>query len=96
MRLSFDLAAGRQIAIVTLSGRNLAALLQKLEMPGSLCTLASEDAPEGWALVVNAEHDETHYRGRPFPPGPMHPTTEAFLMRLQAVLDEASEGDSAA
>ena len=58
---------------VTLSKRNLLALLHKLEMEGSAWTLVTE------GLIVRCESDETHYADRDVPPGQMHPQTEAFL-----------------
>jgi hypothetical protein len=64
---------------VTLSRRNLLALLQKLEMEGSARTLISDNCPPGLELVVRAEDDEEHYAERAEPPGPMHPRTEAFI-----------------
>jgi hypothetical protein len=64
---------------VTLSVRNLRALLSKVEEMGdSACTLFCT-TEEGWRLVVRAEADEQHYAGRE--PGPMHPVTEAHLRR---------------
>jgi hypothetical protein len=80
---------------VTLSRRNLLALLQKLEMLGSARTLTSDDCPDGLELVVRAEEDEDHYRGRTAPPGPMHPRTESFLRGMGAApaASAESEGD---
>jgi hypothetical protein len=64
---------------VSLSRRNLLALLYKLEMAGSSRTLAGGDCPEGFELVVRVEGDDEHYAKREEGPGPMHPQTEAFL-----------------
>ena len=61
--------------LVTLSKRNLLALLHKLEMAGSFRTLISPDEK----LAISVETDEEHYGGRDHPPGEMHPQTEAFL-----------------
>jgi hypothetical protein len=79
VRLSFDLVRGGQVAVVTLSRRNLLALLHKLELPGSARAMLCHDCPEGWMLELRVESDEDHYGGRPFPPGEMHPETEAFV-----------------
>lgn len=64
---------------VTLSRRNLLALLQKLDMEGSARTLTSDHCPPGLELVVRAEDDQEHYSDRVEPPGPIHPSTEAFI-----------------
>jgi hypothetical protein len=76
---------------ITLSRRNLLALLQKLEMEGSARTLVSDDCPEGLELVVRAEDDEQHYRSRAVPPGPMHPRTESFLRALGAPAESGQD-----
>ncbi len=63
---------------VTLSRRNLLALLAKLSgsPEGSHCSI-------GWdRLIVHAEPDDVHYAGR-VPPGPMHPATEARIKLLE-------------
>lgn len=65
---------------VVLSRRNLLSLLHKLDMEGSRRTLI---AP-GFAVVVRAEQDEEHYKGREVGPGPMHPETEAFIKQFGA------------
>jgi hypothetical protein len=71
--------------VVTLSRRNLLALLHKLDMPLSLRTLASYDsyvdgaAVSNVLLVLRCENDEEHYSKRPARPGPMHPETEDFV-----------------
>jgi hypothetical protein len=65
---------------VTLSERNLRALLAKLggSPPNSACTL-SYDTKDGLVLYVTAEPNDIHYanpeRDSPVP-GPMHPDTE--------------------
>ena len=76
---------------VTLSRRNLLALLHKLEMEGSARTLISSDCPPGLELVVRAEDDEVHYQDRDEPPGPMHPKTEAFIRSREGAATETSE-----
>gem|GEM_PF-6708962 len=65
---------------VTLSERNLKALLAKLagSPPNSACTL-TYDTRDGVVLIVQAEPDALHYANpeRDIPhPGPMHPDTE--------------------
>lgn len=83
MRLDFV----RSSVVVTLSKRNLLALLQKLADPISMRSLVSENAYrdgepiDGVLLLVRVEPDETHYAGRE-PPGPMHPRTEDFIARV--------------
>ena len=62
--------------IITLSRRNLLALLTKLEHPDSHKGIFMEHAHGDATLWVFAEDDDTHYADRPYGPGPMHPTTE--------------------
>lgn len=61
---------------VTLSRRNVLALLHKTEMPGSKRTLIKE-VGNGLLLVVKVEDDGEAYRGRV--PGRMHDETERFI-----------------
>ena len=63
---------------VTLSKRNLLALLDKLSWEQSARTIV-RDQEDGTLLVVTAETDEEHYIDRS--PGIMHPRTEAALRR---------------
>lgn len=68
---------------VTLSERNLRALLAKLSghPAGSACTI-SYPVPDLGHLFVSAEPDEVHYANpeRDTPtPGEMHPETEEHL-----------------
>lgn len=81
MRL--DLVTPAQIRIA-LSRRNLLTLLAKLEghPPMSACTISFPGSREEPALVVTAEPDDLHYRGRAVPPGPMHPDTEAWIAHV--------------
>jgi hypothetical protein len=83
MRLRLHQYPSSAVAEVTLSRRNLLALLHKLEMSGSARTLVSEDCPEGLVLVVRSEEDDEHYGARSLPPGPLHPSTEAFINSLK-------------
>lgn len=64
---------------IILSRRNLLALLQKLDMPGSYRTIIAPES-EG-EFVVSAETDEEHYQGRT--PGVMHPLTEEFIRKAR-------------
>lgn len=57
---------------VTLSRRNLLALLTKLDWPVSARTIERDFGD--FVLAVTAEEDADHYRDRS--PGPMHPQTE--------------------
>lgn len=66
---------------IVLSERNLRALLSKLALPDSACTIAKD------GIYVSAEPDDQHYVGRT--PGPMHPVTEATL--CSSPLDKCSE-----
>ena len=58
---------------ITLSERNLRALLAKVDQPGSARTLEGGSTAEG--VVVRSETDAEHYEGRPAPPGVLHPET---------------------
>lgn len=62
---------------VTLSRRNLLALLHKLDMPESARTIYTFTRG-GQLTVVAAEDDAEHYASRE-PGGEMHPKTEAFI-----------------
>lgn len=63
---------------VTLSRRNLLALLHKLEMAGSHRMIGKELA-NGLTLTIKAEEDEESYQERE--PGRMHPETEKFILK---------------
>jgi hypothetical protein len=80
---------------VTLSRRNLLALLHKLDMPGSTRQLENTDCyedgvqtpfspgddetPPPTTLVLRCEDDNEHYARRALGPGVMHPDTEQFV-----------------
>jgi hypothetical protein len=72
--------------ILTLSKRNLLALLQKADDPLSQRRLVGGYVYEGGKLidgiylVVGCEPDEQHYVDRQ--PGAMHPRTEEFIARV--------------
>jgi hypothetical protein len=69
-------------AEITLSRRNLLTLIAYLDGIGSdeRATLVFLDL-DNTLLVVNAEEDDVHYRGRTTPPGRMHPDIEARIRR---------------
>lgn len=73
--------------VVTLSKRNLLALLQKVDDPLSARMLVSGHVYlqggllDGIELVVRCEPDDKHYAEREAP-GPMHPLTESFIERV--------------
>jgi len=89
MKLVLTETAGRGNVVVTLSRRNLLALLHKLDLDGSARTITSRHAyrcldgrtqlVDDLLLIVRSENDDEHYGGRLFPPGVMHPDTEAFI-----------------
>lgn len=86
---------GERRVEVTLSRRNLLALLQKLDMPGSTRQLENGDCYEDGVqtpvssdeqrllspttLVLRCEDDDEHYAKRVLGPGVMHPDTEQFV-----------------
>lgn len=77
-----DLSAG--VVRVTLSERNLVALLVKLHQPCSKRTISGRYAYHNGelldevVLVVRSEPDALHYKGRE-PAGAMDPATEQYL-----------------
>lgn len=86
---------GERRVEVTLSRRNLLALLHKLDMPGSTRQLENNDCYEDGVqtssalgedrtispttLVLRCEDDDEHYARRALGPGFMHPDTERFV-----------------
>ena len=72
---------------MTLSRRNLLALLAKVSDPFSARMLASGNAYrdgeeiDDVCLIVRCEPDADHYADR-LPPGPMRPAIEALIQRL--------------
>ncbi len=73
---------------VTLSRRNLRALLFKVRDPDSKAVIARDVEP-GLRLEVRAERDDVHYVDRP--PGRMAPWTEAALQADLDGLEDAPE-----
>jgi hypothetical protein len=76
------------MAKVTLSQRNLLALLHKLDMPGSARRLENNvvyldgELSDSTILVLCCENDDEHYADPARlggPPGEMHPDTEEFV-----------------
>lgn len=70
---------GKEVT-VTVSRRNLLALLSKLDYMGDSALTITRETDSGWKVVLRAEHDEQHYEGRT--PGKMHPMTEVCLQRI--------------
>jgi hypothetical protein len=66
---------------ITLSKRNLLALVHKLDMEGSNRTLDWQDW-DGLRLTVHCEPDGVHYMDRE--PGTMHPLSEEFIQNHEA------------
>ena len=86
-RLNVTTVPDRVLVTVTLSRRNLLALLHKLEAPRPFrwlengdCWIDGRQAPyPAVQLVLRCEEDDEHYARRGFPPGPMSPETAAFI-----------------
>lgn len=80
----FEEYKGRLQVKITLSRRNLLALLHKLEMEDSARRIENGDCyiegelADSLALVFCSEEDEEHYRHRRA--GVMLPDTEAFII----------------
>jgi hypothetical protein len=70
------------VQLVTLSQRNLLALLHKLVMENSAGTIIK---PGG--ITVHVEPDAVHYAGRSAP-GPMHPDTERFIELMKGAIEQ--------
>lgn len=70
-----------RVTKVTLSERNLLALLAKLQQESSFCELQIRDQ-QGRLLSVKAERDEDHYGERI--PGPLSDETQEILNRVKA------------
>lgn len=79
--------SGHTAVIVTLSRRNLLALLHKLDMPDSAQTISNKDIfvngeqaeYDDYTLVIHSEPDDKHYAKRALGPGVMHEETERFV-----------------
>jgi hypothetical protein len=84
--MNFD---GERRVEVTLSRRNLLALLQKVDMPDSARQIENTDCFEDGVqtplppttLVLRCEDDDEHYAKRELGPGIMHPDTEQFVQK---------------
>jgi hypothetical protein len=81
VKVSYDEATNH--VHVTLSKRNVLALLHKVDQDWSGKTLFREGDPHNLAgephVVVQVEPDEVHYGERAYGPGIAHPETEAFI-----------------
>jgi hypothetical protein len=90
MRLELLGEPGCEVVLVTLSRRNLLALLAKLEQSASFRSLISgyvyRDGrlADDVRLAVRAESDELHYHPDREPPGPMLQATEAAIRWAEA------------
>jgi hypothetical protein len=78
--MKFEIDNVHRIAEITLSRRNLLALLGKLDghPEGSGKTIARE-AENGWRLVIIAEENPQHYGDRPA--GAMEAATERYIRK---------------
>lgn len=90
MRLSLGNTERRRLAVLTLSERNLIALLHKLTRPEAAKGLVSGDCPPGWLLYVTAEPDDRHYGHRTMPPRPPAPRNRSGSPPLEAVVRQLS------
>jgi hypothetical protein len=91
MQIEFVMEDRHVVATVTLSKRNLLALLEKLSCDFSIRTIRRRCENGVW-LVLKAQSDEEHYRFRPA--GIMHPRTEASIKRLASeTLDRPSSNN---
>ena len=72
---------------ITLSRRNLLALLAKLDghPPDSAATLVWGD-PNGGSITVRAEENDPHYGSRGYGPGPMVSDTEDQIDIVEAII----------
>lgn len=68
----------RQVTI-TLSERNLRAMLHKVTGMGDSARCIVRTMDDGWQLLLRGENDSDHYAQRT--PGPMHPLTERVIVR---------------
>lgn len=74
------------IVTITLSRRNLLALLQKVDLPpGESHCMLVRVCDSGQRVVVRAEPDDVHYTNRP--PGAMRDDAEQFIERHETEKD---------
>lgn len=87
------------VLVVTLSQRNLLALVAKLATPGSRCAIACGDIPEGLAgALVRAEPDELFYASptrQGAQPGAMTPKTERLIKLLSDTIEKLTANQPA-
>ncbi len=83
----------QEVVEVVLSRRNLLTLVAKLDghPPHSAATIRGPEDKGRPTLLVRAEEDGLHYRGRS--PGKMHPLTEARLAKPRTADDERDSSD---
>ena len=82
---------GHPVLHVELTRRNLLALLAKLEVPGSACSLSKTD--DNVSIIVTSVPDAEHYNDRE--PGAVHPDTAAVGERkTDTLVSEAIGGVS--
>lgn len=68
-----------RVVHVTLSRRNLKALIAKLDGHPANSARTIATIANALKLIVTAEEDGIHYANRGYPPGPMVPETEEVL-----------------
>ncbi len=81
--------------VVTLSERNLLALLTKLYTPCSAAAIIAGDVPPGMQAVVNAESDEAHYGAESreeVAPGAMLPLSESIVREVREAVQRIMAG----
>ena len=75
--------------MIKLSQRNLLTLLHKLQMPGSRRIIIKPQEESDSMVLIQAITDEEAYKYRE--PGEMHPETEAFIKRMETILEAMKE-----
>lgn len=97
MKLQLFESEHQTTVIVTLSRRNLLALLHKLEMPGSARLLLTDNCErqgklvDDLCLVLHVEDDLEHYGRRGYGPGAMHPVTKVFIAATASRKSDVSQ-----
>lgn len=95
-KLELNAEGGTTHVVVTLSRRNLLALLHKLDMPNSSQAISNREIfvngerpdYDDYTFLIRSESDEEHYANREAGPGVMHPTTERFVQEHGGVPGE--------
>lgn len=94
-RIDLNLDGEHTRVVVTLSERNLIALLTKLYTPESAAMIGIGDAPPGVEAFVAAETDELHYSSdtrRGIQAGPMVPLSESIMREVRAAVHRIMAG----